>query len=130
MATIKVNFTKDILTLVSNIRFKEKPVVRDNKETAEWFIDMNNIYGGSYLFEDISYLIGRYDEHIPGTENDFMGVRFESEFEDYMYGMHSYIIENLEYIEEIVHQFCARGGIREGTYKCKSNQRIWEFAGE
>jgi hypothetical protein len=47
-----------------------------------------------------------------------------------MYGMHSYIIDNLEYIEEIVHQFCARGGVREGTYKCKSNQRIWEFAGE
>lgn len=36
MATIKVNFTKDILTLVSNIRFKEKPVVRDDKETTEW----------------------------------------------------------------------------------------------
>lgn len=129
MATIKVTLTKDHLSLISNIRFTEKPEYKESVEKQEWGIDFNSLYGGSFLLEDISYILGRYDEHISGTEDDFMGPRFDDETEGYMLSLHSYILDNIEYVEELVHQFCNKGGLKEGTYSCKSNQRIWRFEG-
>lgn len=129
MATIKVKLTKDHLSLISNIRFKEKPEYKDNVQEADWGIDFNSLYGGSFLLEDISYILGCYDKHIEGTEDSFMGVRFEEDLEGYMLGLHKYILDNIEYIEEILHQFCTKGGLSAGVYSCKSNQRIWVFEG-
>lgn len=126
MATVKIKLTKDILSLVSNINFKRLPNLEDeNSQTLNWGIDFFSLYGGSYLLEDIAYIIGKYDQVIQGTQEDAMGPRFPKELEDYMFEIHEYIVENIEYIESLVHQFCAKGGLTEGTYKCKDYQKIW-----
>jgi len=129
MAVLKVELTEDILKLVSNIHFQEVPLAPqpdDKRELITYGIDYGSLYGGSYVFEDISFILGRYDEHIPGTEEDPLGVQFPREFEDYMWDMHTYIIENIDAIEELVHQFCLKGGLQPGVYTCKSNERIWK----
>ena len=129
MAVLNVTLSDDMLKLVSRICFVQFPQKEtwEGVENLTWGIDLNSIYGGSFVFEDMSYILGIYDTHIEGTEFDNLGPRFEKEDEDYMWGLHSYILEHLQDIEELVHQFCNRGGLKAGTYKCKSIELIWEF---
>jgi len=132
MATLKIKLTDDILKLISNIRFQEVPEPPkdgDRRERIDYAIDFNSLYGGSYVFEDISYILGRYDEHIEGTEENPLGVQFPKEFEDYMWEIHTYIVDNIDAIEELVHQFTTKGGLKPGTYQCKSYFRVWEYVG-
>ena len=127
MAMIKITLTRDMLTLISNLTFSQVPDLEQEKETLTWGMDLFNPYGGvEPTFENIAYLLGIYDKHIPGTEEEPLGAKFPPEVEDYMWETHSYIMEHIGDIEELVHQFCARGGITEGTYKCRSNEHIWE----
>lgn len=131
MAILRVSLTDDMLKLISRICFTQFPSQSDwgEKQSVNWGLDFNSLYGGSYLFEDISYILGIYDQHIPGTENDPLGVKFPREVEDKMWEIHGYILSNIQYIEELVHQFTNKGGLKPGTYKCKSNEHIWEFEG-
>ena len=117
----KLELTEDILTLISNIHF----VDYGESDGEKYFMDINGLYGGSYVFEDISYLLGRYDEHLPGTEEDPLGPQFPKEFEDYMWNIHSFIVDNLDSVEELVHWFSNKGGLTPGTYK-KGNDGIWK----
>ena len=125
MATVKLTLTKDMLALISNIRFTKLPTMDSEKKYLNWGIDFNSIYGGSYLLEDISLILDKYDEHIAGTEESAMGPEFPPELEDYMFDLHTKILNNLPYIEDLVHQFATKGGLSEGTYKCKDYERIW-----
>ena len=84
MAVLTVTFTDDILKLVSRINFTAFPADRnawENQEKLTWGIDFNSLYGGSYVFEDVSRIIGVYDKHIEGTEDDPFGVQFPKELE-------------------------------------------------
>ena len=125
MALVKIKLTKDILNLITNIRFTKVPDTRSETYPLTWGIDLFSLYGGSFILEDIAYIIGKYEEHIPGTEDDAEGPRFKPELEEYMLGLHSYIVENLEYIEDLVHYYSNKGGLSEGVYKCKSNEKAW-----
>ena len=40
------------------------------------------------------------------------------------------IMDNIDAIEELVHQFCIKGGLKPGVYQCKSYCRLWEYKGE
>ena len=127
MATVKIKLTKDILSLISNIHFQELPDINSTKkESLTWGIDFFSLYGGSFVLEDISYILGRYDEHIKGTEENPLGPSFPEEFENYMWEIHGYIVENIKYIENLVHWYCNKGGLQVGTYKCKDYEMIWE----
>ena len=46
-----------------------------------------------------------------------------------MHEIDGFIVENLEFIEEILHQFCDVG-IKPGKYSCLAYQRIWKYDGE
>ena len=129
MAVLSVELTDDMLKLVSRINFVQFPVQEEwqTKQDLTWGIDLNSLYGGSFMLEDVSFILGIYDKHIEGAENNATGPEFPAELESYMWEIHSYILDHLQDIEEIVHQFCNRGGLKAGTYKCKSNERIWEF---
>lgn len=128
MAILKVTLTEDMLRLVSCIHFTEFPKNEDfeTKQKINVGIDFNSLYGGSFVFEDISYILGIYDKHIEGTEFNPMGPEFPKELEDYMWETHIYIVEHIQDIEDLVHQFVNKGGLVPGTYFCKSNERIWE----
>jgi len=126
MAIVKIKMTKDILALITNIHFEELPDINEKRHPLTWGIDFYSLYGGSFVFEDIAYILGRYDEHIKGTEENPLGPQFPKEFEDYMWEIHSYIVNNIEYIEDLIHYYCNKGGLTEGVYKCHSNVKDWE----
>lgn len=132
MAVLTVELTKDMLKLVSRFNFSQFPSKSEweGKERVTWGLDLTSLYGGSFFLEDVSYILGVYDQHIEGTEEDPMGVRFPQEMEDYMWEIHGYILEHLQDIEEIVHQFVNLGGVKPGKYKAQSNERIWSYCGE
>jgi hypothetical protein len=125
MSVLKITLTEDMLKLISNIHYGEVPQLDSSRHTVAYGIDFNSLYGGSTL-EDVAYIIGRYDEHIPGTEEDALGADFPKELKDYMFNMHVYIVDHIQDIEELVHWFSNKGGLKPGTYKCKSHERIWE----
>lgn len=125
MSVLKITLTEDMLKLISNIHYGEVPQLDSSRHTVAYGIDFNSLYGGSTL-EDVAYIIGRYDEHIPGTEEDALGADFPKELKDYMFNIHVYIVDHIQDIEELVHWFSNKGGLKPGTYKCKSNERIWE----
>lgn len=127
MNKLKVTLTEDMIKLISCISFQKYEKVTDETKSHEvsYAIDLNSMYGGNFVFEDISRILGLYDKHIEDTEFLSTGPRFPKEIEDYMWETHGYIVENLEYIEQILHQYCYRGGITPGTYTSKNNQLIW-----
>ena len=118
----KLELTEDILKLISNIRFKE---YNYDDETDRFSVDLSSLYGGNYVYEDVSYILGRYDEHIPGTEDNAMGPEFEPAFEDYMWTIHMFVVENLADIEDLVHQFTVRGGLQPGVYANRNG--VWNL---
>lgn len=128
MGVLKLNLTEDVLCLVSNIRFKQLPKLEENdsREHVGYEIDLASIYGGDFLFEDMALILGLMDKAIPDTLEDADGPKFDFETENKMLELHTFILDNLDNIEEIVHQFILKGGVTPGTYKCKDYQHIWE----
>ena len=123
----RLTLTEDMLKLISNIHYGEAIDLDDceNKQTVVYGIDFNSIYGGDSTFETIAYILGRYDEHIEGTETDPMGADFVDDFKNYMSDMHNYIVDHIADIEDLLHWFSNKGGLTPGTYKC-GNACIWE----
>lgn len=80
---------------------------------------------GSHLLEDMAMILGKMDKAIPNTENDPEGRAFEDETENYLLDLHQYLIDNLFYIESLIHQFVTKGGITPGTYECIDSDFIW-----
>lgn len=124
---VTLTLTEDMLSLISNIRFQEMPDLEDPMEKKTTFsVDLYNLYGGSFLFEDIALILGRYDERMEDSENGYMGAQFSQETTDYFLELHSYITENLDKIEELIHQFVVKGGIKATTYRKDAQYGIWE----
>lgn len=93
-------------------------------------IDTFNPWGGTYLWEQISYIIGIRDHAVGGTDEDPDGPKFTDEDMEHMRDLDTYIIGNLPYIEQILHQFCTEG-IQPGvTYWAYDHQLIWHRADE
>lgn len=129
MAIKKITFTEDHLRLISNIKF-EKFTIEQNS-TAErlgWGIDQWNLFGGSYVLEDVSIIIGKYDQAY--DRDSATGPRFDKELEDYMWGLYEYIYENLTFIMDLVLKFSNKGGLKVGTYKCIDYELDWSYLGE
>jgi hypothetical protein len=88
-------------------------------------IDTYNLWGGTYIYEDIAYIIGKMDKVIDGTLEDPDGPKFDEETTQYMDELASFIIDNLTNIEEILHQFCTEGIQAGVVYTCKPNEHLW-----
>ena len=95
-------------------------------EHIGWAIDKYNLFGGTYVLEDVALIIGKWGDFIPGTEYEPMGRRYPVELEEYMYGLYEYIVDNLVYIESLVHTYSCKGGLQVGTYRCIDYQLDWE----
>ena len=95
-------------------------------EHVGWAIDKYNLFGGTYVLEDVALIIGKWGEFIPGTEYEPTGRRYPEELEEYMYGLYEYIVDNLVYIESLIHSYAVNGGLTAGTYKCVDYRLDWE----
>ena len=94
-------------------------------EHIGWAIDKYNLFGGTYVLEDVALIIGKWGDFIPGTEFDPEGRRYPAELEEYMYDLYEYIVDNMVFIESLVHTYACNGGLTAGTYKCVDCQLDW-----
>ena len=119
----KIEVTEDLLKVIPIILLNEK-IGTDNKLIT---IDSSHLYSiGFGLVEDIAMALGIYDNAIKGTEDDPEGRAFNEEDTDRILKLHKYVVDNLYYIESLIHQFVVDGGLQVGVYKAKDNEMIWK----
>ena len=117
---IRINVTEDLLKVIPIIYLQTKG---DN----EVVIDKTHVFSvGMHLMEDMAMALGIYDKAIKGTEDDPEGKAFPEEDTEYMLSLHKYVVDNLYYIETLIHQYVTKGGLEVGIYKAKDNMLIWE----
>ena len=107
--------TKDKLELISN-----------KKQCKAWGIDQWNLFGGTYVMEDVALILGHYGDFIPGTEESPLGKQYPKELEDYFWACYQYIVEHIVLIINLVFFYIDKGGITPGTYKVNTKGMIWE----
>lgn len=120
MAIKKITLTKEHLKLIPFFYEQEEG---DNKIVY----DKTHLYNlGSHLEEDLADILGYQDTYIKGTEEDIDGKAFPDDIENHMLEVHNYIVDNFYYIESLIHFYATKGGLTEGTYKCRDNDLIWD----
>lgn len=124
----KLTISEDVIRLIPHFNFTEAPQISDlsDEQTPRWGLDYNSIYGGSFLLEDLALILGVYDKVIPETAENADGPRYPEDVEQRLLDAHTFVIEHMKDIEDIIHQFVVKGGITAGTYKCDHRIRIWE----
>ena len=105
---LKVELTEDHIKLIKNFNFER---ISDK----HYGLDTYGLWGGTYLYEQMAYILGYQDKIIPET------------IEEKMMDYDAYILENLVFIEEILHQFCDKGGLKPGIYTCLDYNRQWDY---
>lgn len=117
---LKVELTEDHIKLIKNFNFER---ISDK----HYGLDTYGLWGGTYLYEQMAYILGYQDKIIPETIESNLGARYEKEYEEKMMDYDAYILENLVFIEEILHQFCDKGGLKPGIYTCFDYNRQWDY---
>ena len=115
----RITLNEDHLKLINLIRFQH------DEENNRIFVDKVYPYIIPGKLEDIAFALGLADKKIPGTEDDENGAAFPIGVEEYMLGIHHYIVENIYDIEVLIHQMVLKGGITPGTYKCIDYEEVW-----
>lgn len=118
---LKVEFSEDLIKMIKLLktqRFSDSRIGYDNYE----------LYNESQLFDVMALALGLQEHAIKGTEENPFGATYDEEATKKMKELDAYLVENLEYIEEILHQFCEEG-IKVGKYTCLAYQRIWKYEG-
>ena len=119
---ISVVLTEDIIKFVKLLKVQK---FSENKIGFDFY----SLYPESHLFDFMAIVLGLQDHVIKGTEENPLGAEYDEEAMNKMKEIDEYIVDNLEYIEEILHQFCEEG-IKPGKYTCLGYQRIWKYQGE
>lgn len=122
----KITLTEEHLALIRNIRFEAFDFEPSSVNSRiGWGIDQYSLFGGTYYLEDAAIILGCYDQMIPGTKDDPLGPDFPKELKDHLWDLYDYIWMNIEYILSLVLFYSSKGGLKPGTYKCKSTEKIW-----
>ena len=131
MSIKKITLTEDHLKLISAMKFEAFDFDAETRNgRMGWGIDQWNLFGGTYVLEDVAMIIGKFDKYIKGTEEDPMGRHYPQELEEYMWELYRYIWDNMEYIIDMILYYITRGGLKPGTYKYTQNLKTWEYIGE
>ena len=95
-----------------------------NDEASQngWGINQWNMFGGTYVMEDVALVTGHYGEAI---DDGATGKVYPKELEDHMWSLYLYVSENLEYIMKLVLWSITNGGLTPGAYKTKDNGITW-----
>lgn len=117
---IKVELNEDLIKLVKSFEFTRL-------NNSHYGIDSYSLFGGTYLYEQMAYILGYNDKVIPETLELPTGPRYQQEYEDKMIEYDEYLLKNLVFIEEILHQYIDKGGVKPGIYSCLDNVRIWNY---
>jgi hypothetical protein len=101
-------------------------VLSDKKECHAWGINQWNLFGGTYVMEDVAMILGHYGDFVPGTEESPLGKQYPKELEDYWWGLYLYIVENLVLIISLIFNYMDKGGITAGDYQVNTDGMVWE----
>lgn len=113
------------------VRTKDKLLeISDNKERHAWGIDQWNLFGGTFVMEDVALILGKFDKFIPGTEDSPLGRQYPKELEDHFWDLYTYIWTNLTYIMKMLLYYCNRCGLQAGTYTYDTKTNEWDFSKE
>lgn len=118
---IKVNLTQEIINFIKLFKI-------ESFNDSQIGLDTFGLYPESHLFDFMAQILGLEEHKIKGTEENPMGAEYDEETMNKLIELDAYIVENLQYIEEILHQFCDIG-IKPGTYTCLAYNRIWKYKG-
>lgn len=117
---LKLTLNEDHIKLIKNFNF-------ERLTDKHYGLDTYGLWGGTYLYEQMANILGYQDKMIPESSESCFGARYEKEYEDKMVEYDTFILENLVFIEEILHQFCDQGGLKPGVYSCIDYVRIWSY---
>lgn len=108
------------------VRAKDKlALVSDLKECHAWGIDQWNLFGGTFVMEDVALILGHFNDFIPGTEDSSMGRQYPKELEDHWWELYLYIVNNMTDIFKIVLQYLDEGGLTPGEYVFDRKNYCW-----
>lgn len=88
-----------------------------------WGCDQWNLFGGTYVLEDIAMILGYFNQALEDSENLASGRRFPIELENKMYDLYEYIVLNFEDIMTLVLDSISTG-ITPGTYEYTKSKWI------
>ena len=109
------------------VRVKDKlNLLSDLKECHAWGVNQWNLFGGTYVMEDVALILGHYDEFIPGTEESPMGKQYPKELEDHWWDLYLYIVTNIIDIFHLIFEYIDKGGITAGEYRFDNRDYCWK----
>lgn len=116
----KITLTEEHLKLIPFLFIQEF----DDEQVG---IDKEIMFNlGSHLLEDMAMILGYMDKVIENTKDDAEGRAFDDDTEKHMLDLFNYLVDNLYYIEILIHQFVVKGGLTVGTYKAFDDELIFE----
>ena len=95
----------------------------------QYGVDIDALYSESHLYDFMALVLDLKDHQIPNTEENPSGAEYDDETTEKLRNLDEYIVNNILYIEEIIHQFCDTG-VKAGKYTCLAYNRIWKYEGE
>lgn len=89
-------------------------------------IDTYDLFEADYWYDHMARIIGCSNQVIAGTEEDTDGPKYPPEVISHLRELDDFLVNNILHIEDILHQFCDRGGIKAGvTYVAYDYEGIW-----
>lgn len=97
-----------------------------NDEASQngWGVNQWNMFGGTYVMEDVAMITGHYGENI---DDGASGKVYPKKLEDHMWELYLYIYDNMEWVMKLVLWSITNGGLKPGTYKTKDMGISWEY---
>lgn len=131
---------KDVSSIVHDINSKLELIDRASALSKSYAIEDNDKYYGidtydlfncDYWYDQMAHIVGLSDQVINGTEEDVDGPKYPQEVIEHLRELDDFIVTNILNIEDILHQFCDRGGIKSGvTYVSYDYEGIWHTEDE
>lgn len=105
---------------------KRSKLLAEEDNDKYYGIDTYDLFGADFWYQQMAYIIGCADQVIKGTEEDVDGPKYPQEVIEHLRELDEFLIANLLHIEDIVHQFSDRGGIKAGVkYVSYDHEGIW-----
>ena len=123
-----VSIIHDINTRLSVIDRASKlsKAYADEDNDKYYGIDTYDLFNSDYWFDQMAHIIGCSDQVIPGTEEDIDGPKYPREVIEHLRELDEFLINNIVNIEDILHQFSDRGGIKSDVkYISYDYEGIW-----
>ena len=127
---IKVTIDEDTLNMIGSIRIdKNIESFKDiyDEIDPKVIINVNELFGAGFTVDNIAFTLGIKPINATSDSKDWtMGFSYTETDQERISKVFSNVAENLDCIEEIIHQFAAKGGVTLGTYEADPTIRLWE----